>query len=81
MSVSRKALGTQTQKAKGESFFWNEQIIRPRAQQLPWDFYRLKGNLPVIPSAATRQEPLQQNKSFKEQSAFILGKRSMLSCF
>lgn len=49
----------------------------PRAQQLPWDFYGLKGNLPVIPSAATRPESPQHNKSFKEQSAFILGERSV----
>lgn len=47
----------------------------PRAQQPPRDFYGLKGNLPVIPSAATGLEPPQHNKSFKEQSAFILGEK------
>lgn len=60
-----------------EGLFLERPSHLPRAQQLPWDFHGLKGNLPVIPSAATRSESPQHNKSFKEQSAFILGERSV----
>lgn len=75
-SASSKVLGTQKHEAKGGPFLeWPSHL--PRAQQLPRDFYGLKGNLPVIPSAATRLKPPQHNKSFKEQSAFILGERSV----
>lgn len=64
-----------TRLKKGLFLEWPSHL--PRAQRLRWDFYGLKGNLPVIPSAPTRPESPQHNKSFKEQSAFILGERSV----
>lgn len=69
---SSKAQGTQTH----EAVF---RMTKSSAQSpaTTSGFLFLKGNLPVIPSAATGLQPPQHNKSFKEQSAFILGERSV----
>lgn len=60
---------TEAKEGSLGSFF---RMPKSSAQSPPRDFYGLKGNLPVIPSAATRLESPQHNKSFKEQSVFIL---------